>query len=55
MTVEATYRQSTYTNMRRIHPGLKKEEEKKKKREFRLDPNDCGFICAGVTFVGGYK
>ena len=23
--------------------------------EFRLDSNDCGFICAGVNFVGGYK
>ena len=22
---------------------------------FRLDSNDCGFICAGVNFVGGYK
>ena len=29
MTVEATQpRQSTHVNMRRIHPGLKKEEEK---------------------------
>ena len=34
--------------MRRIHPG-------KKKKEFRLDSNDCGFICAGVNFAGGYK
>ena len=25
------------------------------KKEFRLDSNDCGFICAGVNFVGGYK
>ena len=33
--------------MRRIHPGWKKE--------FRLDSNDLGFICAGVNFVGGYK
>ena len=32
-------------------PGVKK----KKKKEFRLDSNDCGFICAGVNFVGGYK
>ena len=22
---------------------------------FRLDSDDCGFICAGVNFVGGYK
>ena len=21
----------------------------------RLDSDDCGFICAGVNFVGGYK
>ena len=33
--------------MRRIHPGWKKE--------FRLDSNDLGFICAGVNFVGDYK
>ena len=28
---------------------------KKKKKEFCLDSNDCGFICAGVNFVGVYK
>ena len=33
--------------MRRIHPGYRKE--------FRRDSNDCGFICAGVNFAGGYK
>ena len=26
--------------------------EKKKTKEFRLDPNDIGFICAGVSNVG---
>ena len=26
-----------------------------KKEEFRLDSNDCGFTCAGLNFVGGYK
>ena len=36
------------------HPPRKKKK-KKKKEEFRLDSNDCGFICAGVNFVGGYK
>ena len=43
--------------MRRIHPGKKEEEKKRRRRkkEFRLDSNDCGFICAGVHFVGGYK
>ena len=35
------------------HPPRVKK--KKKKEEFRLDSNDCGFICAGVNFVGGYK
>ena len=66
MTVEATQRQkNTHVNMRRIHTGQKKEEKKKKKREserekkeeeeYRLDSNDCGFICAGVNFVDGYK
>ena len=24
-------------------------------KEFRIDSNDCGFICAGVNVVGGYK
>ena len=24
-------------------------------KEFRLESNDCGFIRAGVNFVGGYK
>ena len=47
MTVEATKRQSTHVNMRRIHPG--------KEKEFPLDSKHCGFICAGVNFVGGYK
>ena len=28
---------------------------KKKKREFRLDSNDRGFICASVNFAGGYN
>ena len=27
----------------------------KKEKEFRLDSNNCGFVCAGVNFVGGYK
>ena len=31
-------------------PRVKKERE-----EFRLDSYDCGFISAGVNFVGGYK
>ena len=25
------------------------------KKELRLDSNNCGFIRAGVNFVGGYK
>ena len=41
------------------HPPRVKKKKKKKKeeeeKEFRLDSNDCGFICAGVNFVGGYK
>ena len=24
-------------------------------KEFRIDSNDRGFICAGVNIVGGYK
>ena len=53
MTVEATERQSTHVNIRRIHPA--KKIKKKLFKEFRLDSNDRGFICAGVNFVGGYK
>ena len=34
-----------------MHPPWVKKREKK----FCLDSNDCGFICAGVNFVGGYK
>ena len=33
-----TYRPSTHVNMKRIHPGLKKEKES------RLVSNDCGSI-----------
>ena len=36
------------------HPPRVKKKRRKKK-EFRLGSNDCGFICAGVNFVGGYK
>ena len=24
-------------------------------KEFRLEPNGCGFICVGANFVSGYK
>ena len=33
------------------HPPMVKKKEK----ESRLDSDDCGFICAGVNFAGGYK
>ena len=35
------------------HPGKHETHPPrvKKKKEFRLDSNDCGFICAGVNFV----
>ena len=36
------------------HPPRGKKEEEEKK-EFRLDSNDCGFVCAAVNFAGGYK
>ena len=49
-TVEATWRPSTHENVRRIHPGW---EEKKKK--FRLNSNDFGFIWAGVSNMVSYK
>ena len=34
-------------------PGKKKK--KKEKKEFFLNSNDFGFICGGVSNVGGYK
>ena len=39
------------------HPpsGREKKKKKEEKKEFYLNLNDCGFICAGVNFVGGYK
>ena len=33
----------------------KREKKEKKREEFHLDSNYCGFICAGINFVGGYK
>ena len=36
-------------------PRVKKERKKRRRKEFCLDSNDCGFICAGVNVVGGYK
>ena len=42
---------SKYARKHETHPP----RVKKIKKEFRLDSNDCGFICAGVHFVGGYK
>ena len=41
--------QSTHVNTRRIHPGWNK-----KRKEFRLDSNDCGFIWAGVSNMVSY-
>ena len=38
-----------HVSTRRIHPGSKT------KKKFRLDSNECGFICAGANFAGGYK
>ena len=33
----------------------KKKREKKKEKKFRLESNDAGFICAGVSSVRGYE
>ena len=43
------YTSTNKTTIVWIDPGPKK------RKEFRLDSNDCGFIYAGVNFVGGYK
>ena len=32
-------------------PRVKKKKKEKEKKEFRLDSNDCCFICAGVTLL----
>ena len=42
-----------HVNIDASTPGKKRKKEEKK--EFRLDSKDCGFICVGVNFVGGYK
>ena len=55
MTVEATGLAPNHALKHETHSPRVKEEKRKKEREFRLDSNDCGFICAGVNFVGGYK
>ena len=39
-----------HTRKHEMHPP-----RVKKRKRFRLESNDCGFICAGVNFVGGYK
>ena len=44
--------QAPTSNMRRIHPGLKRKE---KKEEFRLDSNDFGLICAGISNMVSYE
>ena len=41
--------------MRRVRPGLKKRKKRRKKKEFRLDSDDFGFICDGVSNVDGHK
>ena len=56
MSVKAAKRQSTHEKGE-THPHRLKKRRKKRRRkkEFRLDSNDCGFICAGVNFVGSYS
>ena len=49
MTVEATRLTPKHARKHETHPPRVKQ------KEFRLDSNDCGFICAGVNFIGGYK
>ena len=40
-TVKETWRRSTHVNTERICPG--------EENEFRIESNDFGFICAGVS------
>ena len=55
MTVGATA--PKHARKHETHPPRvkKKKREREKKKEVCLDSNDCGFICAGANFVGGYK
>ena len=43
----------TESNMASEH--ARKHEARVKKKEFRLDSNESGFICDGVRNVDGYK
>ena len=56
-TAEATHVIIGY--MQPPYPGKKekqeREREREREREFRLNSNELGFICAGVSNVGGYK
>ena len=36
-------------------PRVKKKKKKKRKKKFRLDSEDFGFICAGVSDVVSYE
>ena len=49
MTVEATRLAPKHARKLETHPP-----RVEKKKEFRLDSNDCAFICADVNFVGGF-
>jgi len=48
--MEAKYRPRTHANLRRVRPGFKKERKK-----FRVDSNDFGFMCAGVSNADSYE
>ena len=50
MTVEATQRQNTHVNMRRIHTG-QKEEEKKKKKKKKKEKSSVSIQMIVVLFV----
>ena len=55
MTVLRSNLEPKHAPKHETHPPRVKKKREKKKKEFRLDSNDSGFICAGANFVGGYK
>ena len=47
-------KQHVYFSLAPKH-ARKHETHPPREKKFRLDSNDCGLICAGANFVGGYK
>ena len=55
MTSEDIKHQLNNNNTASKHARKHEARPPRIKREFRLDSNDSGFICDGVSYVDGYK